>query len=134
MAVERAKGNLVCPRCGSRHIFAVRRSAVERARRARAGGEPKPDRREKEPDNLHGCLLAFVVFFTFGLALLIPIVIAFVVNLYHRLRTMLLGDKADPVVLFICQDCRHRWRAPGAVTSPPKDSEQPSASSGGSPE
>jgi DNA-directed RNA polymerase subunit M/transcription elongation factor TFIIS len=118
---ERAKKHITCPQCGSSQVAAVRKREIEQARKAKEQAEQGQEENkhvETEPGNIHGCLLAFVVFFTFGLALLIPIILSFAINTYQRIRYLIVKDREDPVLLYICQDCRHRWRAQQPATQP----------------
>lgn len=102
---------VVCPNCGSQRVRGVRQSEVKRARRIRKQQEEEERRkaRSETQKRLQGCALAFIVFFTFGLAMLIPLLIAMSVNTYHRLKALIFGPPPDPVVLYICQHCDHRW-------------------------
>lgn len=115
---ERAKKHITCPQCGSSEVAAVRKWEIEQARKAKEQEQEEHKHIETEPGNLHGCLLAFVVFFTFGMALLLPIIISFAINTYQRIRYLIVKDREDPVLLYICQDCRHRWRAQPPAAQP----------------
>lgn len=100
---------IICPECGSTRILEVRKSNIEQARKAREQGKAEEEPQPKS--KFHGCLLAFITFFTFGMALIVPIVMAFFVNLYRQLQEKVTGKEWNPVVFYICDECRHRWRA-----------------------
>jgi DNA-directed RNA polymerase subunit RPC12/RpoP len=108
---EEQHEQVVCPNCGSDTVRGVRQSEVKRARRIRKQQEEEKQREERSDlqKRLHGCALFVIVFFTFGLALLIPMLIAVSVNTYHRVKKLLFGPPPDPIVIYICQSCDHRW-------------------------
>ncbi|NJN66037.1 MAG: hypothetical protein HC884_04640 [Chloroflexaceae bacterium] len=87
----------------------MRKSNIEQARKAREQGKTGEEPQQK--NKFHGCLLAFITFFTFGLALLIPIIMAFFVNFYRQTLEKITGKEWNPVVFYICDECRHRWQA-----------------------